>query len=85
MFGLGTWKSKPGEVRSAVKHAINIGYRHIDGAAAYFNETEVGEGIKDALTENTGLKREDIFIVALNNFWSTFSQSLFWKITSKFL
>ena len=64
MFGLGTWKSKPGEVRSAVKHAINIGYRHIDGAAAYFNETEVGQGIKDALNENTGLIREDLFIVS---------------------
>ena len=62
VFGLGTWKSKPGQVRSAVKHAITVGYRHIDAAATYFNETEVGEGIKDALKENPSIKREDLFI-----------------------
>ena len=64
VFGLGTWQSKPGEVRSAVKHAIKVGYRHIDGAALYFNEKEVGEGIKDALKENSNLKRNDLFVVS---------------------
>ena len=64
VFGLGTWKSKPGEVRSAVKHAISVGYRHIDGAALYFNEAEVGQGIKDALTDNPSLKRKDLFTSA---------------------
>ena len=64
IFGLGTWKSKPGEVRSAVKHAISVGYRHIDGAASYFNESEVGQGIKDALKENSSLQRKDIFVVS---------------------
>merc|ERR1711939_975055 len=45
--GLGTWQSKPNEVREAVKAALLAGYRHIDTALAYGNEHEVGQGIKD--------------------------------------
>lgn len=33
--GLGTWQAKPGEVAQAVEHALNSGYRHIDGALCY--------------------------------------------------
>ncbi|TCD62760.1 hypothetical protein EIP91_006432 [Steccherinum ochraceum] len=62
-LGLGTWKSAPGEVDKAVEVALKNGYRHIDTAAAYGNETEVGHGIKAS-----GIKREDIFLVTkLNN------------------
>jgi len=63
--GLGTWQSAPGQVREAVKVALQKGYRHIDTALAYGNEKEVGEGIKDS-----GVPREEIWITTkLDNTW----------------
>ena len=53
----GTWQASPGEVREAVKIALEAGYRHIDTATAYENEKEVGEGIK-----LSGVPREEIFL-----------------------
>ncbi|KAF2093101.1 Aldo/keto reductase [Rhizodiscina lignyota] len=63
--GLGTWQSKPGEVREAVKVALQKGYRYIDTALAYGNEKEVGLGIKDS-----GVPREEIWVTTkLDNTW----------------
>jgi len=62
--GLGTWQSKPHEVEVAVKEALLAGYRHIDAAAVYGNEAEVGDGIKAS-----GIDRKDIFITS--KLWNT--------------
>jgi len=69
LIGLGTWKSKPGEVAAAVEHALKVGYRHIDGAFVYGNEAEVGTGLKAAFDKGY-CKREDVFVVS--KLWNTF-------------
>ncbi len=56
-LGFGTWQVKPEDAYLATKNAIISGYRHIDTAYAYENESEVGRAVKDS-----GLKREEIFL-----------------------
>src|ERR1700760_1467099 len=44
-IGLGVFQTPPDETRAAVAAALEAGYRHIDTAAAYGNEREVGEAV----------------------------------------
>jgi len=56
-IGLGVFQTPPEETRAAVEAALATGYRHIDTAAAYGNEREVGEAVA-----NSGTDRSDVFL-----------------------
>ena len=56
-IGLGTWTLKGRSCSELVEHALAVGYRHVDTAAAYGNEEEVGAGIRVS-----GMARDDIFV-----------------------
>lgn len=58
-LGFGTWQIKEQAATTAVRNAIACGYRHIDTAAVYENETEVGEAIR-----NGGIPRNQLFITS---------------------
>lgn len=55
--GLGVWQTPPEDTERAVATALEAGYRHVDTAAAYQNEREVGQALK-----TSGVPREDVFI-----------------------
>lgn len=65
MLGLGVYQSPPGAVtRQAVIWALELGYRHIDTAALYENESDVGEAIRAS-----GVPREEVFVTS--KLWHT--------------
>lgn len=58
MLGLGVYQIPPGiSTIKAVKYALEIGYKHIDTAMIYGNESDVGKALRDS-----NVKREDVFI-----------------------
>src|SRR5690554_2686665 len=58
IMGFGVWKIEDGlEVETAVKHALDAGYRSIDTAAAYGNEDGVGNAIRDS-----HIPRDELFV-----------------------
>lgn len=63
LLGLGTWQSAPGEVGEVIKNAIEVGYRHIDCAAIYGNEAEIGESLSEVLSAGK-VARKDLWITS---------------------
>ncbi len=62
-LGFGTWRLDKSNASEAVSVALQTGYRHLDCAAVYGNENEVGNGIKDGL-ETIGLDRSSVWITS---------------------
>jgi diketogulonate reductase-like aldo/keto reductase len=57
MVGFGTWQLQGQQGYQAIRHALQVGYRHIDTATMYRNEDQVGRAMADS-----GLDRSDIFV-----------------------
>lgn len=58
-LGLGTWMIPDEQTDEAVRAAVSLGYRHIDTAQAYGNESGVGRGIKSC-----GIDRDRLFVTS---------------------
>jgi len=56
-IGVGFWEVPADRAQQTVEEAVELGYRHLDGAAAYKNETEMGAGIRSC-----GVPREELFV-----------------------
>ncbi len=57
VLGLGTWQSEGDDAEHAVRHALQSGYRHIDTATGYGNESQVGRGLA-----SSGVDRGEVFL-----------------------
>lgn len=69
VIGFGTWQAPNGQITAdAVKTALQTGYRHVDAAAVYGNETFVGKAIKEYILES-GVSRKDLFVTS--KVWNT--------------
>lgn len=55
--GLGVWQTPPEDTERAVATALDAGYRHVDTAAGYFNEREVGQAVA-----KSGVPRDEVFL-----------------------
>jgi 2,5-diketo-D-gluconate reductase A len=57
LIGFGTWKLRGHEAQQCVLTALKSGYRHLDTATMYGNESDVGRAVRDS-----GLPREEVFL-----------------------
>jgi len=67
LVGFGTWQSPADVVKAAVLTALDVGYRHVDCALAYYNQVGVGAALNEKI--NNLLTRRDLFITS--KLWNT--------------
>lgn len=67
--GLGTWKIPNEETSAVVYDALKLGWRHLDCACDYGNETEVGEGMAQAIGDGV-CQRDDVWVTS--KLWNTY-------------
>src|ERR1700759_5106188 len=63
-IGLGTWELRGRTCARVVEQALRLGYRHIDTAQIYENESEVGDGLRAS-----GINRDEVFVTT--KVWTT--------------
>jgi len=71
VLGLGTSKAKDDNLFKAVCTAIDYGYRHIDCAYVYGNESIIGDAIQAKISDGT-VQREELFITS--KLWRSFNR-----------
>lgn len=71
IVGIGTWCLKLPALKGVIERAIELGCRHIDGAAIYENERHIGDILHGVFADKQRFKvvREDLFIVS--KLWNT--------------
>ncbi|MBD8080227.1 aldo/keto reductase [Cellulosimicrobium arenosum] len=57
LLGIGTWLSEGDDCYRAVRHALDVGYRHVDTATGYGNESQVGRALAESAVD-----RADVFV-----------------------
>jgi alcohol dehydrogenase (NADP+) len=60
-LGLGTWRPPPELTAATVRSALELGYRHLDAAAIYGNEPQIGEALRQAFADGL-VRREELWI-----------------------
>jgi len=63
MLGLGTWKAAPDAVYEAVQVALQVGYRHVDCAPIYGNESEVGRALAESIDAGV-VERDEVWVTS---------------------
>lgn len=63
LTGFGTWQLRSPELEPAVRMAVEVGYRHFDGAAIYDNEAELGKVFNQLINVEKVITRDQVTVI----------------------